>query len=576
MADVAEEKLNFGVNKLILGDNLEILKGIQDETVDLVYLDPPFFSNRNYEVIWGDTGEIRSFQDRWSGGIIHYIDWLKERVEQMHRILKFTGSLFLHCDWHANAYIRVHILDRIFGENNFRNEIVWKRKTGRGETNHKSSQFGTEVDSIYFYTKSKNNYFESQFSFDVEGYDDYVAKFFNKTDANGRKFQTNNLASPSPRPNLMYDYKGYKSPPNGWSISKEVMVQWDKEGRLYFPEKKTGIIRRKQYLDELKGKPIQNLWTDIKMVDGRSNEKIGYPTQKPEALLERIIRCASKEGDIVLDPFVGGGTTIAVADRLNRQWIGIDQSVQAVKVTEFRLQKQTDLFTSPYAVQLHKYDYDTLRYKDAFEFESWIITQLGGTPQNKKGGDKGIDGKHSDGTPIQVKRSDNIGVNVIKNFSVSAKQYDKSLFERNVSANKQVGCIIAFSFGKGAIEETARLRNDESIFIKLVRVDEIIPIAVKSAVGIHINELERGDKGLRKIEFIAQGQSPAGIEFYSWDFNYDKEKGFKASVIINREGRQVLTLKTGSHTIAVKVVDNDGLENMEIIQLKINGVVEKV
>ena len=151
---------------------------------------------------------------------------------------------------------------------------------------------------------------------------------------------------------------------------------------------------------------------------------------------------ASKKGDVVLDPFVGGGTTIAVADRLNRQWVGIDQSVQAVKVTEFRLQKQTDLFTSPYTVQLYKYDYDTLRYKDAFAFESWIITQFGGIPQNRKGGDKGIDGKYSDGTPIQVKRSDNIGVNVIKNFSVSAKQYDKNLFEKNVSANKQVGYIL--------------------------------------------------------------------------------------------------------------------------------------
>src|SRR5215469_1907170 len=138
------------VNRLILGDNLEILKSMKNDCVDLIYLDPPFFSNRNYEVIWGDSGEIRSFQDRWSGGISHYIDWLKERVQEMHRVLKPTGSIFLHCDWHADAYIRVHILDRIFGEKNFRGQIIWKR--------YAAHSLGTKnldiiSDSIYIYSK---------------------------------------------------------------------------------------------------------------------------------------------------------------------------------------------------------------------------------------------------------------------------------------------------------------------------------------------------------------------------------------------------------------------------------------
>jgi DNA modification methylase len=563
------------VNKLILGDNLEILKTLETESVDLIYLDPPFFSNRNYEVIWGDTGEIRSFQDRWSGGISHYIDWLKERIIEMHRILKPTGSIFLHCDWHANAYIRVHILDRIFGEKNFRNEIIWKRKTGRGETNHKSNHFGTEIDTIYFYAKSNENFFEGQYSFDVDGYSEYVEKQFNLVDKDGRKYQSDNLASPTPRPNLMYEYKGYKPPQNGWAISLEKMIQWDKENKLIFPKNETGRIRRKRYADELKGKPIQNLWTDIE-ISSQSKERIGYPTQKPEALLERIIKCASNEGDVVLDPFVGGGTTIAVADKLNRQWIGIDQSPMAVKVTEFRLQKQTDLFTAPYAVQLYKYDYDTLRYKDAFEFESWIVQQFGGTGNVKQRGDLGLDGKMGDNTPIQVKRSDNIGRNVIDNFKSAVERYDKNLFTKNQKAKNPIGYIIAFSFGKGAIEEVARLKNEENIIVKLVKVDEIVPIAIKPVLSVHINELEKDEKGSRKIEFIAQGQSPAGIEFYSWDFAYDKEKGFKPSVIIDKEGKQILNLKTGAHSIAVKVVDNDGLENTEVVQLKINGVVEKV
>ncbi|MDR3302443.1 MAG: hypothetical protein LBT01_07965, partial [Spirochaetaceae bacterium] len=195
-----------------------------------------------------------------------------------------------------------------------------------------------------------------------------------------------------------------------------------------------------------------------------------------------------------------------------------------------------------------------------------------GVPQNKKGGDKGVDGKAIDGTPIQVKQSAGIGVNVVKNFYVSAKQFNKMLFEKNTLDKKPVGYIIAFSFGKGAIEEAARLRNTENILIKLVTVEDIVPLSVKPAVAVHINEREKDESGARKIECIAVGNSPSGIEFYSWDFAYDTEKKkFKPSVIMDKEGKQIISLETGTHNIAVKVVDNDGLENIEIIKLKING-----
>jgi hypothetical protein len=187
----------------------------------------------------------------------------------------------------------------------------------------------------------------------------------------------------------------------------------------------------------------------------------------------------------------------------------------------------------------------------------------------------GLDGKTNDGTPIQVKRSDNIGRNVIDNFVAAIQRFDKALLEKNVAAKKPIGYIIAFSFGKGAIEEVARLKNKEDRIIKLVTVEDIIPIATKPAIGVHINELEKDTKGNRKIELVAAGQSVAGIEFYSWDFTYNAEKGFKPSIIIDKDGKQIVSLKTGTHTIAVKVVDNNGLENMEIITLKINGVVER-
>jgi hypothetical protein len=242
--------------------------------------------------------------------------------------------------------------------------------------------------------------------------------------------------------------------------------------RSYGETKKSGIPFKGKPLDEYsQGRIPFDWWNDI-FSGGQMSllERIGYPTQKPEALLERIIKMASNKGDIVLDPFMGGGTTISVAEKLGRQWIGIDQSPTAVKVTEFRLEKQygaTDeqaaLFAAPYTVQLHKYDFDTLFNEDPFKFETWIIQQAGGVPHGKKGGDGGVDGKMPDGSPIQVKQSKNIGVNVVKNFSVSAKQYNKILFEKNVAAKKPVGCIIAFSFGKGAVEEAARLKTAKAL-----------------------------------------------------------------------------------------------------------------
>jgi DNA modification methylase len=535
MAFMANEEPNFTVNKLILGDNLEIMKTFPDEYVDLIYLDPPFFSNRNYEVIWGDSGEIRSFQDRWAGGMDHYIGWLYERVEQMHRILKPNGSIYLHCDWHANAYIRVNILDKIFGEYNFKNEIIWDYE---GWVHKKMSHLPNKHDTVFFYSKSNNNkYIPLSKNWTKE---EYVAK-------------------------------------------RKQKIHLDENGKEYIFDGR-GNAGQRRYLDValLEGQPITDVWK-IGVLTSSSKERIGYPTQKPEALIERIISMASNKGDIVLDPFAGGGTTIVVADKLGRQWIGIDQSPMAVKVTEFRLEKQYGamenqeaLFPAPYTVHLHKYDKDTLFNEDPFKFETWIIQQFGGIPQNKKGGDAGVDGKTKEGVPIQVKQSKNIGVNVVKNFSVSAKQFNKLLFEKNIKEKKPVGFIIAFSFGRGAVEEAARLKNSENIIIKLVTVEDFVPLSVKPSVAVHINELEKMGNGERKIELTAVGNSLSGIEFYSWDFEYNVEKGkFNPSIIMDKEGRQTIMLKSGTHNIAVKAVDNDGLENTEIIKLKINGEINR-
>lgn len=571
------------MNQLILGDNLEIMKKMDSESIDLIYLDPPFFSNRNYEVIWGDKGEIRSFEDRWSGGIDHYIAWLKERVEEMHRLLKPTGSIFLHCDWHADAYIRVYILDKLFGDNNFKGEIIWKRTFAHSDAKNKLSVL---KDTIWYYSKSSKYTYNPIYS----EYDEkYIKDFYSSEDKRG-KYQAITLTGPKLNPNDI-EWRGYhpKSSGRSWSIPKDIIAELTQnEKKLsqlerlellyendYIEFSKNGIPRVKKYLDKGKGVILGDVWTDINNVSAQSNERIGYPTQKPEALLDRIIRMCSNEGDIVLDPFVGGGTTAAVADKLNRKWIGIDQSVQAIKVSELRLNKQQNLFSDPFTVSLHKYDYDTLRYKDAFEFEKFIVEQFGGKPNIKQKGDFGIDGKTLDGTPIQVKRSDNIGRNVVDNFVSAAKRFDSKKFEENIKNKNSIGTIIAFSFGKGAIQEVARLKNDDGVILSLTKVEDIIPIAKKPKVTLIAEDLGSDKKGLREIEFIATGESDAGIEFFSWDFDFKNEK-FNSSIMLDKEGKQKQKFKPGNYVIAVKVIDNEGLEEIQTIKLKINGEVKQV
>ena len=559
------------VNKLILGDNLEILKTINSDTVDLIYLDPPFFSNRTYEVIWGDEGEVRSFEDRFSGGVDHYIAWLKERVIEMHRVLKPTGSIFLHCDWHADAYIRVEILDKIFGYQNFRSHIVWRRTTAHGNAKQGSKKFETNFDSIFFYGKSNKSTFNTVYA---PFSDEQIEMQYNKIDEHGRNFRLVTPTAAKGGGDTSYEFHGVK-PPQGrfWAYSKDNMDKFNEEGKLYFSNSGQPYI--KYFLDERPGVAVMAFWDDIKPMSPTSSERIGYPTQKPMLLLKRIIEAASNEGDLILDPFVGGGTSIATADKFNRRWIGIDQSVQAIKVTELRMQLQQDLFSKPFIVQLHKYDYDTLRYKDAFEFESWIVQQYGGTANSKQRSDLGLDGKTKDNTPIQVKRSDNIGRNVVDNFLSAVQRYDKALYEKNKNAKQPIGYIIAFTFGKGAIQEVARLHNQEDVIIKLVTVEEIIPIAKKPTLTIQVNEVGRDKNNVRELEFIASGQSTAGIEFYSWDFNYQADKGFKPFIIIDKQGTQRHKFKAGVHNIAVKVVDNEGLDGIEIVKLKVNGTVER-
>jgi len=236
-----------------------------------------------------------------------------------------------------------------------------------------------------------------------------------------------------------------------------------------------------------------------------------------------------------------------------------------------------NLFAQPFVVQLYKYDYDELFNRNPMQFESWIIEQFGGIANTKQKSDLGIDGKTRENIPIQVKQSENIGRNVIDNFNSAIKRFDKNLYDNNIQNNKISGYVIAFSFGKGAIQEVARLKNDENVIIQLVRVDEIVPISVKPTLTVEIADKGQTDKHLREIYFVATGETTEEkhIEFYAWDFNYN-DKQFCAEILRDTQGKQTRIFKAGEYKIAVKVIDNEGLENTEIIKLKVNGKIEKL
>lgn len=393
-------------SKLILGDNLDVLKTLKEENVDLIYIDPPFFSNKNYEVVFGDEAEVRSFEDRWEGGVNVYVEWMKERVRELYRVLKPTGTFYLHCDWHANAYLRI-MLDEIFGENNFRNEIVWCYR-GAG---YPKKDFGKRHDTIFRYSKT----------------DDYI---FNLD-----------------------------------AVREEYAEATKERFSHYIGNKRKGIDFGVQTLNPLGKQPDD--WWQIQPIAPSANERLGYPTQKPEALLEKIIKASSNKGDMILDAFAGCGTSLAVAQKLGRHWIGIDISPTAVKLVEKRLSKLGARKDETYlTINTPTTDSDLKAFKP-FEFQNWVIDELGAKHSKVKSGDFGLDGYFEknlwhDNAGVQVKQSDSIGRNVVDNFETALKR-----------AKYQKGYIVAFSFSKGTYEEAARAKK-EGLEIKLIKVSELL------------------------------------------------------------------------------------------------------
>jgi len=420
------------------GDCLLKLKEIPSDSIDLIYIDPPFSSNRNYVAFWEEQ-EKRHFEDRFEN-VSAYIDYMKPRLKELYRVLKPTGSFYYHCDWHASHYIKVLLdSDYLFGYSNFRNEIVWCYSQG----GRPKDKYPRKHDTILYYGKSaKVTFNDEAIKIPYQLYSEKSAISFTKVDAKGRKYK-----------------------------------------EIYGTDRKR---KYRYYLDE--GKAPYDWWIDIHQMTGRTaasrRQYLGYPTQKPLALLDRIIKASSNEGDIVLDAFCGCGTTILSAQRLKRKWIGIDISPTACRVMARRLEDTTGLREGKdFIIKDLPKTADELRTYPAFEFQNWVINALGGEPNKVKVRDKGIDGKlypiedikkeKKEGIdlfgdidryiPIQVKRTDQVGRPDIENFEVAMKR-DK----------RDKGIVVGFDFSRDALKEIRRAEREEGLFIEPKTVNQIV------------------------------------------------------------------------------------------------------
>jgi DNA modification methylase len=421
------ERVQFGhralqPNRLFWGDNLHVMRQLPSESIDLIYIDPPFFSGRTYNVIFGDQNELRSFSDIWEGGMPGYLIWLNARLYEMKRLLNNTGSIYVHCDWHASHYIKVE-MDKIFGVNNFINEVVWYYTSGGGRGRR---WFNRKHDVLLFYSKSSKYFYDGLAIGDKRTTDEGTFGGYFKTDKDGRRYQ-------------------------------EVRAN----DKIY-----------KYYVDDPKNP--DDVWEVPHIPQRDLSERIGYPTQKPETLLERVIKASSQEGHIVADFFCGGGTTPAVAQRLGRCWTACDQSRVAVAITADRLTRQVEeqtgkLFSVPDFTVEHWGVYEARRLADMppEQFRGFVLKCFGATVEEQQPGIHGMKGA----VPVWVGEPNPKRGATAQEVQDYANAIRKTL--RYKQDNLRDGIMLAWAFRPDALEAADRLRRLEQTDLNFIRLEQV-------------------------------------------------------------------------------------------------------
>lgn len=536
-----------GANRLFFGDNLHIMRQLPSNSIDLIYIDPPFFSGRNYNVIFGDKNEVRSFTDIWEGGMPGYLVWLNARLFEMKRLLKDTGSIYVHLDWHASHYVKVE-MDKIFGVDNFQNEIVWHYESGGRATRF----YSRKHDVVLWYGKNKSPAY----------FPDNIGVPRNVCPSCGTELES-------------------------WNHLRK---HEDENGRIYRTIKSAGKIY-KYYDDEPVAPP--DVWVDINHIQQKDPQRIGYPTQKPEALLERIIKSSSDEGDVVADFFCGGGTTPAVAQRLNRRWVAADQSRIAVAITADRVAKTVEekmgkLYAVPDFTVEHWgiYEAPKIEKLGEDEFHEFIVKAYGGRPQDVTPVIHGT--RH--GIPLYVgkpSRETRIEKEDVKAFS-------EAIFE-DYKANS--GVMLAWNFSaeaKKAAEILAARENKRIDFVRLslVRIesDEFKDHAIKKApdyeellsfiqppmVRIDYEKVKPQTYRFDVSESVSLNRDGI-IANVQWDFDYNGKFTSTQGFAFLRDKKTKAPLlvveykfpKKQKYMIACSVQDDQGGEHTEIMEIEV-------
>ena len=623
------------MNRLVYGDNLLTMQALlagDPQTglpslrgkVDLIYIDPPFDSKADYRTKVKLPGvdlqqkptvvEQFAYADTWEEGTISYLKMIYPRLVLMKELLSERGSIYVHIDWHVGSYVKV-LLDEIFGKGNFRNEIIWKRRGG-ALNNYRA--FGSMTDTIYWYTKSENYTFNPERTKTSEDAKEYIRQRFVYDDGDGRLYSRDPITNPSstPSPSLIYEYKGYKPPLKGWAFSYETMKDWDDAGKLYFPPNKEQRIRRKTFLDEYEGQPIQNLWTDIYVINSQAKESVDYATQKPEALLERIIKASSNEGDLVCDFFGGSGTTAAVAEKLGRRWITCDIGKPASLVMRKRF---IDQEVNPFLYQsIGDYQkeafHNNKKLRRVGDLSQVVLGLFGALPFSPEqvsdrnfGYVKGtrtlvmVDSPNRLTTAATVRRAVEakasllggdwdkvivLGWNFAFDISQAIEKYKNSNVEVLVIPPDLLDKLSKKGFKKLIADKTVRFSSLQYLVVNPVEVtmngngEDELDISLNNYVLLSPDNIPLDDKDKEKLQQVMEQDPLSLIEYWSIDPDYDGET-FRSTWQDYRENvdndsdplhcvysTRLHMPHKAERKVCVKAVDVFGFESQVILDVK--------
>jgi adenine-specific DNA-methyltransferase len=609
------------MNRLIWGDNLLAMQALlaqgYEGKIDLIYIDPPFDSKSDYshqlriadQHVTKEPSVIErlAYRDTWEAGTDSYLDMLYPRLQLARRLLSDRGSLYIHIGPGIGPYVRA-MADEIFGTTVPSAEIIWKRVTAHSD----SHRWGVVHDFILFYPKSDDFIWNPIY---IEYSDDYVKSKYVHRSADGRLYRLSDLRSPHPRPNLMFDYRGHKPHPNGWVCSLQKMERWEAEGRLEFPKKPGGRIQYRRFLDEMPGMPVGTVWDDISPVNSQANEDTGYDTQKPQALLDRIIRASSNEGSFVADFFCGSGTTAAVAERLGRRWIMSDFGKVGIQVTRGRLVKQD---AKPFLIEtIGNYQREMIYLSGGRigEMQRILLKLYGATPHphhrdlgTRKAEDGGTDLVHVGypDRPTTAKKveelarlAEGLDGSGYKHLVILAWDYEYN-FDADLESRKgaskakwpklmisrrmippDVYDYLKKAKDEAEIEKLAdKIQFHEKPYLRLARAKVGKPAAdgVEVTIGIDryvLFDLPVPDKERERLREAIKANFAVLIDYWAIDWDYDGATFKSQWQALRGNGKRAkmvpitatATLRGGKRTIAVRVVDvfgNDAGATVEV------------